>query len=273
LHGFDPTIESDHLFEECRRLGVEPVGPVASGGMRKSLGVAAVAPDGARSWVKISALLGMTSHSLRDAELAAARIRGVAKPEVLASRQWTQGDRHWLTLRMTLASSPVVATDYFAGATSALIGSQWIDSLKRALEAVRTIDTDRAAITPDEIIALIRDRFGPGAENRADEWHCAHGDLHWSNVTYPDLMLLDWECWGLAPRGFDAANLLTYSCAYPELMQKIETAFADDLNSRSGRVAQLALLARRFRDIAGGWPDPSYKSHLEAMARRVLAAP
>ena len=218
-------------------------------------------------------LRGVASQPLRDAELAGARIRGVAKPEILTSRQWTQDDRHWLTLQMTLAPSPVTTTNYFADAVTARVGGQWVASLKRALDVVRTIDTDREAIAPDEISSLIKDRFGPGAEHRADEWHCAHGDLHWSNVTYPEIMLLDWENWGRAPRGYDAANLLMYSCAYPELVQNIETAFADDLNSRSGRVAQLAILARRFRDMEGGWPDPSYRPHLEAMARRVLAAP
>jgi len=271
IEGFDTTIAHEDLFEGCRRLGVEPVGPVASGFRQKSLGVAAVSPDGSRSWVKISALHGIASHPWREAELAAVGIRGVSKPELLASRQWKQGDRHWLALQMTLATSPIVETGYFAGANSARIETQWINSLKHALDTLRTIDTDRTSISADEISALIKDRFGPGAEHRADEWHCAHGDLHWSNLTYPDLMLLDWEHWGLAPRGYDAAYLLVFSCARPEVVQKIETVFAADLNCRSGRVALLALLAHRLINIEARLFDPVYKPHLEAMARRVLA--
>jgi hypothetical protein len=90
-------------------------------------------------------------------------------------------------------------------------------------------------------------------------------------MTYPDFMLLDWERWGLAPRGYDAAHLLVFSCAQPELVQKIEAAFAADLDCRSGRVALLVVVARRFRDIEARVFDPAYKPHLEAMARRVLA--
>jgi hypothetical protein len=273
IEGFDTAIGPEDLVEGCRRLGVAPAGAVVTGLLRRSLGVPAVDTDGVRTWVKISALRGVASHPHRDAELAAAAIQGVSKPAILASRQWKQHDRHWLALQMTLAPSPMVEPGLFAGAATARIGAQWIASLKQALDALRTFETNRTSTSADQVSALIKDRFGPGAEHRADEWHCAHGDLHWSNVTYPDFMLLDWEHWGLAPRGFDAANLLVSSCAQPELVQKIVTAFAADLDSRSGRVALLAALARRFRDIEARIFDPAYKPHLEAMARRVLAAP
>jgi hypothetical protein len=273
LDGFDTTIGSEDLAEGCRRLGVEPVGPVAPGFLQKSLGVAAIGPDGARSWVKVSALRGVDSHRQRDAELAAAKICGVSRPTLLASREWVQDDRHWLAMQMSVAPSPTVEPGLFAGTAAARIDDHWIASLKQALDTLRTIDTVRTSISADQIGTLIKERFGPGAGHQADEWHCAHGDLHWSNMTYPDFMLLDWEHWGLAPRGYDAAHLLVFSSPQPDLVRRLQAAFAADLATPSGRVALLAVLARRFRDIEARTLDPAYKPHLEAMARRVLAAP
>jgi len=174
---------------------------------------------------------------------------------------------------MTLAPSPIVEAGLFAGAAATRIDAAWIASLKQALDTLRTLDTDRVCLGADQISALIKDRFGPAAPHQVDEWHCAHGDVHWSNTTYPDFMLLDWERWGLAPRGYDAAHLLVSSCTRQELVQKIAAAFAADLNTQSGRVALLVVLARRFRDVDERVFDPAYKPHLEAMARRVLAAP
>ena len=56
LDGFDATIAPKDLAEGCRRLGVEPAGAGDDGLLGRSLGVAAVGPDGSRSWVKVSAL-------------------------------------------------------------------------------------------------------------------------------------------------------------------------------------------------------------------------
>lgn len=271
MEGFDTAIRPEHVFEGCRRLGVAPVGAVLAGLQQRSLGVEAVAPDGARSWVKVSALRGVASHPHRDAELAAANIRDVAKPALLASCGWFDDDRHWLALQTTLAPSPTVEPVSFAGAAAARVGPQWIAALTQALGVLRKRDTDRICISADRISTLIKECFGPGAPHRVDEWHCAHGDVHWSNMTSPDFMLLDWEHWGQAPCGYDAAHLLVFSCTRPDVVQMIETAFAADLDTPSGRVALLAVLARRFRDFDAGTLDPAYKPHVEAMARRVLA--
>ena len=90
-------------------------------------------------------------------------------------------------------------------------------------------------------------------------------------MTYPDFMLLDWEHWGLAPRGYDAAHLSVFSCAQPDLVRTLEAAFAADLDTRSGRVALLVVSRGGSRISKRARLDPAYKPHLEAMARRVLA--
>src|SRR5262249_18638582 len=42
-------------------------------------------------------------------------------------------------------------------------------------------------------------------------WATAHGDLHFANLCAPNLHLLDWEGWGLAPAGYNAATLHSHS--------------------------------------------------------------
>jgi hypothetical protein len=270
VDGFDTTISDDHLFEECRRLGLTPVLPVTPGFRRRSLGVQAVGADGAVSWVKISALRGVATHRLREAELAAARIEGVSKPALKSKRAWSEGDRHWLALQMAMAPSPPVEPALFAGAAAARIEAPWIASLKQAVDAVGRLKPDRSSITANEIRDLIRGRFGQ-VRCEVDEWRCAHGDLHWSNVTHPQIVLLDWEQWGLAPRGYDAAHLVVFSCTVPDLVRKLEDAFAADLDTASGRIAWLAILARRLTELDLGILDAAYRPHLDAMAKRVLA--
>jgi hypothetical protein len=119
---------------------------------------------------------------------------------------------------------------------------------------------------------MIKDCFGSRAPCVAEEWHVGHGDLQWSNLTAPTFNLLDWECWGYVPRGYDAAYLIAVSCADPELVRRLERAFADDLETESGRVARLAALANLIGLIKAGWLDPRYMRSLKAMGRRVLSA-
>ncbi|MCI0686671.1 MAG: hypothetical protein L0Y54_05455, partial [Sporichthyaceae bacterium] len=71
----------------------------------------------------------------------------------------------------------------------------------------------------------------------------AHGDLHWANLTAPRLVILDWEGFGPAPAGFDAANLHAYTLAAPKLASHIRHRFAAVLETDDGRLAQLTTAA------------------------------
>jgi hypothetical protein len=83
-------------------------------------------------------------------------------------------------------------------------------------------------------------------------------------------MLLDWEFWGAAPRGFDAATLLAHSFLDPALFRRIEAAFADDLNTRSGIAARLYQFASLLNKIEADLRDPREHRIAEAEARRLL---
>lgn len=63
--------------------------------------------------------------------------------------------------------------------------------------------------------------------------------LHWSNLTGPSLAILDWEGWGLALAGTDAATLHAYSLPVPEVAAQVHETFADILDTPDGLQARL----------------------------------
>lgn len=263
--------DADDLAEACRRLGVEPVGPVRFGGDKRSIGTVVAGPNGERSWVKVSGIQGAATNDTRQRELAAPSIAGLPKPAILNSAQWVVDDVHWLALQMTLAPFPTIEEGLWAGENARAVSDGWIASLKAALDLLGQSATTQYPMSERFMQKLIVRYWGKDAPHRIDEWRCAHGDLHWGNLTAPDLMLLDWECWGLAPRGFDAATLVVHSVGYPDLIRRIETAFAGDLMTPSGRVALLAMAAYRMEQIDVGLVDRRYRGPIEAMARSVLS--
>ncbi|MGB9369248.1 MAG: hypothetical protein WCE79_24880 [Xanthobacteraceae bacterium] len=268
-NGFDTTIGGEDLHEGCRRLGVTAFGDPLLSYTRKAIGAVTVAPDGTRSWVKVSALRGTPSHWERECELSPVVV-GVPRPRLIAHRAWVTDDRQWLALQTTLSKSPVVEHSHWAGTRASRVGDPWITQLRMALAAVAGLRTQRRLVTPDAVAETIRRQFGPDVPQTADRWTVAHGDLSWSNITTPDLELLDWESWGLAPHGFDAAKLVAFSCASPALVTRLERAFADVLATPSGKVARLFVLASILGQMDNGWLNPDYRDSIEAMARRVL---
>lgn len=74
------------------------------------------------------------------------------------------------------------------------------------------------------------------------------------NVTSPTCRVLDWEDFGLAPRGFDAAVLWVNSLAVPALAARVVDVFAAELECRTGRVSRLYVCAELIaagREYAG----------------------
>jgi hypothetical protein len=58
-------------------------------------------------------------------------------------------------------------------------------------------------ISQERVTATIEGVFPGCVETTVTECAVAHADLGWSNLTVPERWLLDWEDWGVAPRGGD----------------------------------------------------------------------
>lgn len=85
--------------------------------------------------------------------------------------------------------------------------------MRRSLGALAAHSTIRVAtphtvpVCQQRVTATIERVFASRVETTVTEWAVAHADLAWANVTAPECWLLDWEDWGMAPRGWDTATL------------------------------------------------------------------
>ncbi|MEU3792458.1 hypothetical protein AB0F07_22080 [Streptomyces fructofermentans] len=125
----------------------------------------------------------------------------------------------------------------------------WWIGLTRALEKVSATDTDRVAVRQQ-----YRDRAIPEflkiPAPAVTCWTTAHADLHWANVTSP-LRILDWEDWGAAPEGYDAATLYAYTLLQPDVAARVRSAFPA-LGGPAGLAAEATVCAQLLQTVARG---------------------
>jgi hypothetical protein len=184
---------------------------------------------------------------------AAATIRGVRKPEWFQGATWVDHARDvvWRADEMQRVASPVVGD---LDAASELPDSWWA-VMRESLTALGAHKTERVGMSQAHLTKRINEVFD-GVESTVDEWTTAHTDVHWGNVTV-DGDLIDWEDWGAAPRGHDAACLWQSALPDPALAARIQHEFAADMQTRSGKLAQLLQCANAIRIAARrGAPTP-----------------
>ncbi|GAA2619952.1 hypothetical protein Stube_05250 [Streptomyces tubercidicus] len=61
---------------------------------------------------------------------------------------------------------------------------------------------------------------------------------------------MDWEGWGTAPSGHDAAALYLHSLSVPDLAERVRQEFSHMLDTSTGRVGELTAFAKLSRS---GW--------------------
>lgn len=174
---------------------------------------------------------------------AAATIPGVRKPDWFQGATWVDDARGvvWRADEVELIKSPSV--DDLVSA-SALPSTWWAD-LRRSLDALRTYSTERVGMSQPHLSKRIGEVFDD-VDTTVDEWATAHADLHWGNIT-TDGYILDWEDWGAAPRGYDAACLWQAALPNPAVANRVRREFAEDFETRSGKLAQLLMCANAIR--------------------------
>jgi hypothetical protein len=146
---------------------------------------------------------------------------------------------------------------------SVLPPQSWWQGLRTALRTVAGARTSRFTIQPDRLDAMMGRVLGSGHHcAHPSLWEPAHGDLHWANLTGPSLQILDWEGWGMAPPGYDAATLLAYSLPDPAVAEAVHRQFTDQLDTPVGRCTQRAVLSEQ---LWARWNEPS-DEHTAAMS-------
>ncbi|MDB1086454.1 hypothetical protein PJ985_02575 [Streptomyces sp. ACA25] len=150
---------------------------------------------------------------------------------------------------------------------------EWWRALNASLDALAAQRTTRVA-TPDTVMiaengvaAAVRRFLPEGLDTALGRWRPAHADLNWANVTGPEFCLFDWEDWGMAPRGLDAASLWGNSLAVPALAERVRRERRHELESRDGKLMTLFVCAKILAPDAH--PEDPRLAPARAMAAQV----
>ncbi|MGW2404113.1 hypothetical protein ACWCXK_06245 [Streptomyces sp. NPDC001739] len=180
----------------------------------------------------------------------AALLEGVAKPQWHRGIAWRQHDDAvmWRADETDLLPSAPVGSSVLASDPG--LSDEWWQAFNSSLDALAAHHTSRIA-TPDTVtitqsgVADAIRRFLPaGFDPMVSEWRPAHADLNWANMTGPEFCLFDWEDWGVAPQGLDAASLWGNSLAVPALAERVRRERRHDLESRDGKLMTLFVCAK-----------------------------
>ncbi|MGW6983868.1 hypothetical protein ACWGE1_31245 [Streptomyces sp. NPDC054932] len=99
-------------------------------------------------------------------------------------------------------------------------------------------------ITQEQVTQTLGEVVPGIADTGIERWAPAHADLTWANVMGQEFSIIDWEDWGMAPRGLDAAALWGNALAVPALADRVRRERRVDLESRDGRLMSLFLLSK-----------------------------
>lgn len=269
VYGFVTSGLDTAFAKASHRLRVTPLQGRVHGFRNKSCGGLVTSADGEIRWLKVSGVPRRTVNMRRERERAAPDARGIRTPKILATTEWRSGGVKWYAVLTTPVDSPTVQ-QFVEGGGSLADDEAWLGSLRTTLERLAEIPCTHHSLTEPYVTAAIVARFGAGAPNVATEWRTAHGDLSWPNLTAPDLVLYDWETWGLAPRGYDAAYLMVQSICDVKLMHRLEREFMDEFATPSGCVGLLVACAEMLNHIEASDLDPQHARNIEAIAQRGL---
>lgn len=184
-----------------------------------------------------------------DGTPSAEALQGISKPEWLVGIAWRDEAEPvmWRADETELLPSAPVGSAVVAEAPD--LPSGWWAELNASLDALAGQQTNRIA-TPDTetitqalVTQTIRQVF-PDVDATVSEWCPAHADLNWANVTAPQFCVFDWEDWGMAPRGLDAATLWAASLAVPTLSDRVRVERRADFASRDGKLMTLFVAAK-----------------------------
>ncbi|MFE0254188.1 hypothetical protein [Streptomyces sp. NPDC059010] len=182
---------------------------------------------------------------------SAAVLSGVVMPWWYAGFAWREPGESvmWRADEMELVNAAPVGQAALVIEDPRLPDAWW-SALNASLDALAAQATPRVAtpdtetITQELVTATLEETFPGVADTAVEEWLPAHADLTWANVTGPEFCMIDWEDWGMAPRGLDAATLWGNSLAVPPLAERVWSERRPDLESRSGLLMALFFCAK-----------------------------
>lgn len=230
----------------ARRHGLTPDGASFRGVHDRTISGRVTNHQTAR-WLRVIAVATDQAHGVVwDGPITATEIAGVRRPELIAIEQWTAQGQSIRAELWELVSEPICARHETLTEVLTLPDGWW-PNLHTNLDRLARHPTTRTPRTQEQITAAIRHVYGPEINTRVEHWVTQHGDLRWTNLTRTTPYLLDWEFWGLAPAGTDAATLYCTSLLVPEVAITVYDQFGHVLDTPDGRIAQLCVCIQLSR--------------------------
>ncbi|MEU6300764.1 hypothetical protein [Streptomyces erythrochromogenes] len=167
----------------------------------------------------------------------------VPRPDLLRIRDWITDGYPYRAELYAYAPDPIVSPRPVLDEDPGLPNHCWKETTA-ALDALADVPppADREAVR-EEYLRRVIPRFTGHQADAAITWSTAHGDLPYGNVTRGP-HILDWEGWGRAPYGYDAATLHVYALLTPETTTPARTHLAvlylDRSEARTGLLAVCA---------------------------------
>ncbi|TDB77591.1 hypothetical protein E1264_37425 [Actinomadura sp. KC216] len=176
----------------------------------------------------------------------------IPRPRLRSWHDWN--DREWqyrAELYDHLSDPPASATPILSATLN--LPPSWWAGLRVALNDIAAVPTRRLTVHQGFLDHAMPRLLGtPISTSSPGAWVSAHGDLHFANVCTPTLRLFDFEGWGLAPPGYDAAMLHSHSLLIPSATAQVRHELAPILNTASGRFAELVVIAELLHAATRG---------------------
>jgi hypothetical protein len=258
----------------CTALDVRPdlasSSPEVWGWRGRTYSRAVTASDG-RAWLRLAgSLTEWVNATFWNGSLEAEKSLppSVPRPRLRDTHDWTDGP--W-SYRAELYDHepvhPVSPTPTLAAAPD--LPSAWWAHLATTLTEVAAVPTRRLSVHQPFLDHAMPRYLGIPVATETPSWSTAHGDLHFANLCAPTLRILDWEGWGLAPTGYDAAVLHTHSVLIPPVAARVRREFAHLLATPAGRHAELVVITQLLHTSG----DPRLLPALRARAASLLGRP
>ena len=232
-------------------MGAAGLGRLRYGWRDRTVG-SVVEHAGARVWLRVvRSRRAQAGGDWWTGNVDASTIVGVPKPRVLDVRAWEDGPLVYRAELMSLLPGRVCASTEVLERMPSLDDTWW-DALGQSLETLAATTTERRVLDPETVQRRISVFFGIDLEVNPQAWVPSHGDLHWNNLHRDPFAIADWEAWGLAPQGYDAAFLLAHSLGVPRVADRIARRFRSDLESEGGVVSQLYVMTKMLARADAG---------------------
>ncbi|MCI1019304.1 aminoglycoside phosphotransferase [Microbacterium sp. C5A9] len=232
-------------------LGLDAVGRVQIGRRERSIG-SAVRRGGSCWWLRVvRARREWARGPWWTGNQEAAALAGVAAPRMLEVRGWEDGAVVYRAEVSSMLPGRPCAPRAVIDRPPA-VDEEWWNGLRSHLTRLADAPTERRALDPEVVRRRLAVFFGIDVRLDTAALLPAHGELHWRTVHRDPFGIADWEAWGLAPRGYDAAFLLGHSLAVPTIADEITHRFRDDLETDAGVVSQLFVMTKLLTRADGG---------------------